>query len=225
MQLSIIIPTCNEAAHIVTTLTALQPLRARGVELVLVDGGSHDATLQHAAGLVDQAITTSPGRAVQMNAGAALARGDALLFLHADTQLPIDADVWIANALATHAWGRFDVTIEGAHWMLPVIAWFMNHRSALTGIATGDQALFCSRDLFNRMGGFPQQPLMEDIGFCARARYMQFPANIRQVRVSTSGRRWEKHGVFRTIVLMWRLRLAYYVGADPHTLHAIYYGR
>lgn len=225
MHLSIIIPTLNEANNIASMLTHLQPMRARGAEVVLVDGGSSDATIEHAAGSVDQIIRSKPGRAAQMNAGAAAAHGDALLFLHADTQLPAGADDSIAKALTEHAWGRFDVTIQGAHWMFPVISWFINHRSALTGIATGDQALFCTADFFKRVGGFPLQPLMEDVRFCTLACRLEKPALIRNARVTTSGRRWEKQGVFRTILLMWRLRLQYYLGADPHKLHAAYYGR
>jgi rSAM/selenodomain-associated transferase 2 len=220
--LSVVMPALNEAAGIAATLAALQPLRARGVEIVLADGGSTDGTAQLAAPWVD-AVTTSPrGRAVQMNAGAALARADAMLFLHADTRLPPLADVLVLQALAGGAdWGRFDVRIAGRPWMLHVVATLMNLRSRLSGIATGDQAMFITRAAFDRVGGFPVQPLMEDIELSRRLKRLSRPACLR-ARVCTSGRRWEQRGVWRTIVLMWRLRWRYWRGDSAARLAEAY---
>ncbi len=227
MRLSIVIPALNESDNIVATLTPLQMMRARGVEVILADGGSIDATTQLAAPLVDRVVKTMKGRALQMNAGAATAAGNVLLFLHADSMLPIGADQLILNGLysgaGSRAWGRFDVSIEGGHFFLPVVAWFMNIRSRLTGVATGDQGLFMTADEFSRAGGFAKIPLMEDLAMCAALSKGGPPLCLRQ-KVITSGRRWEKHGVWRTILLMWRLRLAYFFGADPVDLHRVYYG-
>jgi rSAM/selenodomain-associated transferase 2 len=218
-QLSIIVPVLNEAGHIVVALQALAPLRARGAEIVVVDGGSSDETVALAAPLADRVLVSARGRATQMNAGAAIARGDVLLFLHADTRLPAGTDRLILESLAQsqRVWGRFDVTIEGRHPLFPIIAWFMNTRSRLTGIATGDQAMFVKRAAFDAAGGFPEIALMEDIAFARRLKRVSQPLCLR-ARVTTSGRRWEARGVLRTIFLMWRLRLAYFFGADPHEL-------
>ena len=201
----------------------LAALRARGVELVLADGGSGDGTAALARPWVDAVAEALRGRALQMNAGAALARAEVLLFLHADTRLPPDADRLIAQALANgpQVWGRFDVRIEGQPRMLRVIAAFMNWRSRWSGIATGDQALFMTRAAFDAVGGFPAQPLMEDIEMSARLLKLSRPACLR-ARVITSGRRWETQGVWRTVLLMWRLRLAYWRGATPERLAALY---
>ena len=223
MHLSIIIPALNEAAHLADTLGRLQAMRARGTEIILVDGGSADSTKNVAATWVDHVIDSERGRAKQMNAGAATAHGDALLFLHADSQLQNDADQVMAKALSAPSpvWGRFNVTISGAHVMLPVIAWLMNHRSCLTGIATGDQGIFVTRAAFELVGRFPDQPLMEDIELCARLKKISSPVCLTQ-RIVTSGRRWEKHGVWQTIVLMWWLRLRYSMGASPEQIHRAY---
>ena len=160
-----------------------------------------------------------------MNAGAAVATGDTLLFLHADSILPTDADALIRNGLqsASRSWGRFDVTIKGQHFFLPVVAWFMNHRSRFTGIATGDQGLFMTADAFRVAGGFTNIPLMEDVAICVALKKIGAPLCLTQ-KIITSGRRWEKHGVWRTILLMWRIRLAYFFGADPVALHRTYHG-
>jgi rSAM/selenodomain-associated transferase 2 len=226
MQLSIVIPALNEADSITATLTSLQPMRSRGAEVVLVDGGSTDETKRIAVPLVDRLVEDSKGRARQMNAGAKLATGDVLWFLHADSLAPADADSLILNGLqsATRVWGRFDVSIAGHHYLLPVIGWFMNHRSRLTGIATGDQGLFMTRAAYLSSGGFANQPLMEDVAICVELKKLGAPLCLRQ-KIVTSGRRWEKYGVWRTIFLMWRLRLAYFLGADPVTLHRAYYGK
>jgi rSAM/selenodomain-associated transferase 2 len=221
VRLSVIVPALNEADGIARTLEALAPLRMRGHEVIVVDGGSTDATRALAAPLCDGLIEAPRGRARQMNAGAAAAAGDALLFLHADTLLPADADALVLAALRDSQWGRFDVRIEGRSPLLGVIAFFMNLRSRLTGIATGDQAIFVRRAAFD---GFPAQPLMEDIAFSTRMAGRSAPACLRQ-RVVTSGRRWEARGILRTVLLMWRLRLAYFLGASPDRLARRYEDR
>jgi len=216
--LSIVMPALNEAAGIEATLHALQPLRARSVEIVLADGGSSDGTAERAAPWVDVVTTSARGRAVQMNTGAVHARADVLLFLHADTRLPLLADASVLQALAGGAcWGRFDVHIEGRSGMLRVVAALMNLRSRWSGIATGDQAIFVTREAFDRVGGFPVQPLMEDIEISRRLKRLGRPACLRD-HVTTSGRRWEQRGVWRTIVLMWRLRWGYWRGESPERL-------
>ena len=220
--LSIVMPALNEAAGIEATLQALQELRARGVELVLADGGSSDATQTLARPWVDAVVDAPRGRALQMNAGAARARADALLFLHADTRLPPLGDVLVLQALAGGAcWGRFDVRIEGRPWMLRVVAALMNLRSRASGIATGDQAIFVTREAFERVGGFPVQPLMEDIEISRRLKRLGRPACL-GARVCTSGRRWEQRGVWRTIMLMWRLRWRYWRGESAARLAQAY---
>lgn len=221
-SLSIVIPALNEAAGIEVTLKALQPLRARGVEVVLADGGSGDTTVAVARPWVDTVVDAPRGRALQMNAGAARARSDALMFLHADTRLPPLGDVLALQSLAEGAcWGRFDVRIKGRSRMLRVVAALMNLRSRLSGIATGDQAIFVTRAAFERVGGFPAQPLMEDIEISRQLKRLGRPACLR-ARVCTSGRRWEQRGVWRTIVLMWRLRWRYWRGEPAARLAEAY---
>ena len=220
--LSIIIPVLNEAAGIAVQLEALQTLRCQGAEIILVDGGSDDNTPELARPRVDRVVASARGRAVQMNAGARCSRGDALLFLHADTLPPPPTQECIHAAIAAGAvWGRFDIRIDGAHPMLRVVARMMNWRSRLTGIATGDQAIFVRRSTFEQVGGYPELPLMEDIALSTRLKRIAAPACLREC-VVTSGRRWEKHGVMRTIVLMWLLRAAYFFGAAPDELAARY---
>jgi rSAM/selenodomain-associated transferase 2 len=226
-KLSVIVPALDEGERIAATLDALANLRALGVEVIVVDGGSRDATVQRARLRADRVIPAARGRASQMNAGAEKATGDVLLFLHADTRLPSDADHVVLNALerSGRTWGRFDVKIEGRNPLLAVVGALMNLRSRLTGIATGDQAIFVKRDTFQAVGGFPAIELMEDIALCKRLKRVGRPHCLRQ-RVVTSGRRWEEGGVIRTMVLMWRLRLAYFFGADPAELARQYgYGR
>ena len=221
-RLSIIVPALNEAAGIATCLDALAPLRARGHQVLVVDGGSHDNTPALCHNRADAVLQSPPGRARQMNAAAAQAQGEVLLFLHADTTLPPQADEVIAQALHGGAeWGRFDVRIAGRSPLLPLIAALMNRRSRWTGIATGDQAMFVRRELFHRVGGFPDQPLMEDIELSRRLRAVARPACLRQ-RVVTSGRRWDSQGAWRTVLLMWRLRWRYWRGASPEALARAY---
>ncbi|HEY6512664.1 MAG TPA: TIGR04283 family arsenosugar biosynthesis glycosyltransferase [Burkholderiaceae bacterium] len=222
-RLSIVVPALNEAARIEACLQALGPLRQRGAEVIVVDGGSSDGTLARAEPLADRVLQAPRGRASQMNAGAAQARADTLLFLHADTHLPDDALHAIETALVDPRahWGRFDVRIAGRPGLLKVVAWLMNWRSRANGIATGDQAIFTRRSAFQRVGGFPDQPLMEDIELSRRLRKGSAPACLRQ-QVTTSGRRWERDGVWRTIALMWRLRWLYWIGTPPERLARLY---
>jgi rSAM/selenodomain-associated transferase 2 len=222
MKLSIVMPTLNEAAGIEAALLALKPMRARGVEVIVVDGGSSDGTAALARPLADKVLNALRNRATQMNAGAATAHGDVLLFLHADTRLPEHADVLIGDALARSGrpWGRFDVRFDSGGF-LRVVAALMNLRSRLTGICTGDQALFATRAAFEQMGGFPDLPLMEDVSLSARLKRVSRPLCL-HARVITSGRRWRRHGLWRTILLMWRLRIAYFFGADPLRLAKAY---
>jgi len=218
MRLSIIIPVLNEAETLVSRLAALQGLRAGGVEAIVVDGGSADDSAGRSLPFADRVITAPRGRGRQMNAGAEQATGEVLLFLHADTVLPDSATERIEEVMEGGAhWGRFDVRIEGASIMLPVVAALMNMRSRLTGIATGDQAIFITREAFARVGGFPDIPLMEDIAFSSAMRRIARPACLAE-KVTTSGRRWEKHGVWRTILTMWWLRLRFWLGVSPQAL-------
>lgn len=226
VRLAIIIPTLNEAAVIDAALARLAPLRARGVRVIVADGGSSDDTVMRALKGADAVVPAARGRGRQMNAGARhplAAESDVLLFLHADTELPPDADRLVLRTLANapNDWGRFDVAIAGASPMLRVVAAMMNWRSRATGIATGDQAMFVLHSAFVALDGFAPIPLMEDIEFSSRARLLSRPLALREKAV-TSGRRWERDGVWRTIFLMWRLRLAYFLGADPAHLARTY---
>jgi len=218
-RISIVVPALNEARGIEGTLRPLQPLRARGHQVIVVDGGSADGTAQLARPLADLVIASEPGRARQQNAGAEAATGEILLFLHADTLLPPDADRLVVDGLmrSGRGWGRFDVRLSGRHPLLRVVERMIGARSRATGIATGDQAIFVRRDGFRRAGGFPQIPLMEDVSLSRALRRMGPPLCLRQT-VLTSSRRWEQRGVLRTMVLMWRLRAEYALGADPARL-------
>lgn len=225
-SISIIIPILNEAACIVTCLQALQSLRAQNCELIVADGGSRDDSVTLAEPLADRVIVSTPGRAAQMNAGAQHARGAILWFLHADSLPPPNAADLIRTALAQpqHSWGRFDVRLSGSQPLLRWVETLMNTRSRLTGIATGDQGIFIDRRLFEQIGGYPPIALMEDIALSRMLKRYGRPACLQQ-RLLTSSRRWEQGGVLRTILLMWRLRLAYFFGADPDALARIYYRR
>jgi len=222
MRLSIVVPVLDEAAVIAATLQALAPLREHGHQVIVVDGGSRDATAALAAPWADLVVDGPRGRARQMNAGAALAGGDVLLFLHADTTLSAAAAASLNAAIAAGApWGRFDVSIVGASAWFPLISALMNWRSPLSGIATGDQAIFVQAALFRGLGGFADQPLMEDIELSRRLRRIAPPACLTE-HVLTSGRRWETRGVWRTVLLMWRLRWRYWRGAAPEALARAY---
>ncbi|MBF2761278.1 MAG: TIGR04283 family arsenosugar biosynthesis glycosyltransferase [Ectothiorhodospiraceae bacterium AqS1] len=252
-EISVIVPVLNEEASLARTLGPLQPLRIGkdkaansriqgkdidgeiGIEIIVADGGSGDRSRDIAFSLGDRVIQTPCGRARQMNAGAELATGSSLLFLHADTSLPDGWERAVSESLgrrpspkpeskgrgASADWGRFDVRLDGRHPLLRIVGRAMNLRSRLSGIATGDQAIFVRSELFRSVGGFPDIALMEDIALSRTLRARSAPACLRQ-KVTTSGRRWEARGVLRTIGLMWWLRLAYFFGADPEKLARIY---
>lgn len=224
LRLSVIVPVLNDAAALRERGEELRVLGRAVHELIIVDGGSRDGSLEVARALAHTCCSTGAGRARQMNEGARRASGDVLLFLHADTRLPEGAAQRIVQALSrgVGVWGRFDVRLSGDHWSCRVIETAMNWRSRLTGIATGDQAIFVRRSAFERAGGFPPIPLMEDIALSRILCRVRRPLCLREP-VVTSSRRWEREGVLRTLFLMWYLRLAYALGADPARLHRIYY--
>jgi rSAM/selenodomain-associated transferase 2 len=223
-KISFIIPVLNEAESIEAFLLNLQPFRERGHEIVLVDGQSEDNTRELAKPWVDRMITSGRGRARQQSLGAKMATGQVFLFLHADTRLPAQADDYVLLSLYNqYEWGRFDVRLSGRHWMFRVIEWFMNQRSCLTGIATGDQAIYLSKNLYKQVGGIPLISLMEDIEFSKRLKKLTAPDCL-HIKATTSSRRWEKNGIFKTILLMWSLRLQYFFGVKPEVLQKKYYG-
>ncbi len=222
MPISIIIPTLNESTTLPRSLDSLldQTEALPGFEIIICDGGSTDDSL---AGLDPRPIKivhSEPGRAIQMNRGAEFASNDWLLFLHADTRLPPGSLDLIEQCSAE--WGRFDVRLDDRRWIFRIIEKAINWRSCLSAVCTGDQAMFFRRDLFQQIGGFPAIPLMEDIAISKRARHQSRPACLRPA-VTTSARRWQNQGTVRTILLMWSLRLAYWLGIKPDTLHRIYY--
>lgn len=220
--LCVVMPVLNEAQTLEARLMLLQPLRQRGVRVVVVDGGSSDNTLSIATAHADLAFIAPRGRASQMNAGAAACPADMLVFLHADTQLPVAADLLVRRALTgPRSWGRFDIQLDSRRASLRLIARLINLRSRWTGIATGDQAMFMRYETFREVGGFPEIALMEDVAMSAQLRRINAPVCVPDLAV-TSARRWEKHGVWRTVFLMWRLRLAFFLGADPNHLAAQY---
>ena len=217
-RLSIVIPVLNEAAGIEAALTPLQPLRfSTSIEIIVVDGGSQDDSVHIAHPLADQVLSSPAGRALQMNLGAQHASAPALLFLHADTQLPRNAVEQITQALTRHPWGRFDIKLIGRSGWLPVVSWMMNQRSRLTGIATGDQGMFIRACTFKAVGGFPKQPLMEDVELSKRLKRLSRPACLK-AKVVSSGRRWDEFGAWKTIRLMWRLRYRYWRGVSATQL-------
>lgn len=221
MNISVIVPVLNEEKTIAATLRALAPLQP--YEIIVVDGGSQDRTRALAAEFTVKVVAEERGRARQMNRGAREASGEVLLFLHADTRLPATAFADIAVALGDRRYvgGRFDVALDGRHWMLPVVARLISYRSRVSKVGTGDQALFVRREVFQRMGGFPDIPLMEDIAFCRALKHLGPVACLRS-RVVTSARRWEADGVWRTIFRMWTLKLLYLIGVSPRRLKRFY---
>jgi rSAM/selenodomain-associated transferase 2 len=225
MKIAIVAPVFNEALalpHLLTALSDLLGAAKADLEIIFADGGSSDDTVALIKNAGLRVIASPKGRAWQMNAGAAQTTGELLLFLHADTQLPVNALEAITSSLGDKVcWGRFDVRIAGKPWMLAVVANMMNWRSRLTGIATGDQAMFMTRAAFQAIGGFPEQALMEDIEASRRLRRLSRPACISSP-VITSGRRWETRGVWATILLMWRLRWSYWRGQSPQQLAELY---
>ncbi len=216
---SIIIPVLNEKSTLSAQLASLQYLRKAGHEVIVVDGGSDDGSIEIAAPYVDQLIHSETGRAKQMNKGAVHASHDCFLFLHIDTRLSDTAFTALQTTLNKQAsqWGWFDVRLSGQHILYRLIAWFMNKRSRLTGIATGDQAIFVSKIYFEQVGGFPDIPLMEDIALSKKLNKISTPLCLPEV-VITSSRRWHKNGILRTIFFMWSLRLRYFLGVNPVVL-------
>jgi len=229
LKLSIIIPCLNEAENIFKTLSHLQSLRRRGHEVILSDGGSLDDTLKLSQSLVDHCISSAAGRAIQMNSGAKIANGDILCFLHADTIAPENIDQLILNSMQNTAsinqisWGFFSIRLSSTRWPFRVIEWFINQRSCISHIATGDQGIFIYKNLFNNISGFAKITLMEDINFSKRLKKISRPICIKNNTLITSSRRWEKHGIIRTVVLMWKLRLAYFLGINANTLAKVYH--
>jgi len=218
MRIAVIIPTLNEGLSIQKTLIELQAWRQRGHQIILVDGGSADATVSHAENLVDLVLLSPKGRALQMNMGAEHADADILLFLHADTILKEGADHLIIESLSKNKpWGRFNVSFTSDKLIFKIIALFMNIRSCITSIATGDQAIFVEKQLFDQVGRYPSQPLMEDIQLSIVLK-RQCRANCLKETVITSSRRWEQQGVYKTILQMWGLRLAYFLGVSSERL-------
>jgi len=222
-MISIIVPTLNEAGMIESTLRQLQDCRSGGHEIIVVDGGSTDTTVQVAHSLVDRVVHAPVGRASQMQAGADAARGDLFWFLHADTRLPANACQTILDALASgqRQWGYFEVRFPERIRLLGLVAWMMNRRSRQTQIATGDQGIFVTRTLFEQVSGFQAIPLMEDIALSHSLKRHSRPACIDR-KLIVSSRRWRRHGIVRIILLMWSLRLAYFLGASPVTLAKYY---
>lgn len=222
VNISIIVPVLNEESSLSKTLMQLQPLRHSGHEVVIVDGGSVDNSLVIAQNAADTVIVSKKGRALQMNNGAAVANGDIFLFLHADTVLP-DKTEHLILSYVDHddLWGRFDIRLSSNKLIFRVIESLINFRSRLTGIATGDQAIFIDKKLFNKIGGFPEIALMEDIALSKMLKDISAPVCLKQ-KVITSSRRWENRGVFATVLLMWKLRLYYFFGASPEKLSRLY---
>ena len=221
MRISVIIPILNEAKSIVAMLQALLPLGPS--ELFIVDGGSSDGTRAICRQFGVEVLTSPRGRAAQMNYGARRATGDVLLFLHADTRLPPTAFDDIRDALADPRFvgGRFDIQLDGDHWMLRVVGAMISLRSRLSNVGTGDQAIFVRREMFQGMGGFPDIPIMEDVAFCRALKRLGEMACLRS-KVITSARRWELDGVWRTIFRMWMLKSLYLIGVSPHRLKRYY---
>lgn len=220
LTVAVILPVLNEAGTLPTLLEHLR--QQMPDEIIVVDGGSTDTTRDIVWARTDPLsvrwLVSARGRASQMNTAAAAARADVLLFLHADTRLPLDALESVRAVIrAGNVWGRFDVRLDNPRFVYRVIERFMNWRSALTGIATGDQAIFVRRNVFDKLGGYPAIALMEDIALSARLKRIMAPVRLRAV-VTTSARRWERHGVAHTVARMWWLRLCYWIGVSPARL-------
>jgi rSAM/selenodomain-associated transferase 2 len=221
-SVSFVIPTLNEAAHIEALLARLR-VRFAEAELLVVDGGSTDDTAALARHQGARVLSSATGRALQMNMGGEAASGDTVFFLHADSFPTVDADTLEAYLADAPQWGFCPVRLSADALAYRVIEWFINRRSALTQVATGDQMLFIRRDLFTRTGGFEALPLMEDVAYSKRLRQIATPLILSEP-VHTSSRRWEQQGVVRTVLQMWGLRLAYWCGVSPARLQRHYYG-
>ena len=232
LTVAVIIPVFNEAARLERCLSGILQ-RHDFDEIIVVDGGSTDASVEIVCKLMSSGAMDSRavpclfqaerGRARQMHAGAQAAGADVLLFLHADTALPPDAVQQITHAIRRgHLWGRFDVQLSGRNFLLRIVERLMNWRSAFSGIVTGDQAMFVRRDVYRLLGGFAPIALMEDIEFSGRLKWVAKPARL-PGPATTSSQRWERHGVLRTILFMWKLRLLYWLGVSPERLARWYY--
>lgn len=219
MKISIIMPVLNEAEQIADRLQHLIQTQSGDYEIIVVDGGSSDNSVELAHQYAHRVITSPRGRALQMNAGAACSQADTLLFLHADTMLPENVVDLLAGI--EYSWGWFSVRLSGEGFMFRIIEAMMNLRSRLTSVATGDQSIFVSRSLFNEVGGFPVIALMEDIAMSKRLRTLSSPVCLKQ-QVVTSSRRWQQRGTFKTIFLMWCLRALYLLGVSPARLEKLY---
>lgn len=218
---SVVIPSLNDAEQMEACLRHLQPFRKMGLQVVVVDGGSLDNSFMIGELLADRCVLSHVGRAKQMNVGAALAGGDVVCFLHADTRLPSDFLEVVGGIKADYFWGRFDVRLSGEHWAFRIIETAMNVRSRLSGVATGDQAMFMSKKLYDRVGGFAEVVLMEDVSMSKKLRRVVAPLCCRQT-VVTSSRRWEKRGILQTVLTMWLLRLGYFFRVDMAWLAKLY---
>ena len=216
---SIIIPVLNEAAHLPAQLAALQKWRQAGHEIIVVDGGSDDASVELATPLVDQMIASPKGRAAQMNKGAEVANNEWFVFLHVDTFFSETAINSLQNIFHREdiQWGRFNVHLSGSNPLFRLVSGLMNIRSRVTGIATGDQAMFMRKTVFEQAGRFPEIVLMEDISLSSQLKKITSPYCIKEF-VTTSSRRWHKDGVVKTILMMWSLRLRYFFGVSPVVL-------
>tara|TARA_B100000809_G_scaffold256214_2_gene295854 strand:+ start:1603 stop:2289 length:687 start_codon:yes stop_codon:yes gene_type:complete len=225
MRLSIVIPVLNDGQRLEHTLTQLQSLKSHAVELIVVDGGSVDNSVDIAEALAHKVVISAAGRALQMNTGAQLSQSEYLLFLHADSQLPVtilqSLDSWY---LSTEKWGFFKLQFDDNRWPYRMIASAINWRSSLTRVSSGDQCQFFRREFFEQLGGFPNLALMEDIAISKLARRDIRPC-IGSSHVLTSARRWQAHGWVKTIVFMWSCRLAYCIGVPTTWLAKMYYGK
>lgn len=221
VKLSIIIPVLNEESNLTHLNSSLESIRHQVQEVIVVDGGSRDNTLALSYEIADQVIVSKAGRAIQMNSGAAVATGNVFVFLHADTFLPDDAVQIISAAITDNAWGRFNVRLSSSRLIFRLIESMINIRSCITSIATGDQVMFVERGLFERVGGFPEIALMEDVELSKRLKKINRSICVKQ-KVVTSSRRWESRGIIATVFLMWKLRLYYFLGMSPNKLNQLY---
>ena len=224
MKFSIIIPVLNDNLSLSHLLPVIHPLVNSSVEVIVVDGGSGpelSIDTEQWPGIV--VTHSAPGRAIQMNQGARIAKGDMLWFLHADTSFAMPCYQYLEAIKGSKSdWGRFNIRLSGKALIFRLISFCINCRSRLTGVSSGDQGIFIDKDLFDSINGFANIPLMEDIELCKRLKRLSKPVALKQTLI-TSSRRWEKNGVIKTILLMWKIRLLYFFGTDPDKLHQLYY--